>query len=425
MMSKKWIILIVCLAAIVALEVCLIISKEMKKGNEDSTTEISVLAPEESETLLGAGEDTEDTEDTAMQETENQSLPVLPVPVLTFSSSDTSQISVSWPDTNDEITKAYLISRKLDSDTEWTSLSTIESDLAASGESYTYTDYLSDPTPTQYIYRIEAQPLDESQYKSSQSNEVLGCNVCICLDPGHFQKASSGRGTDMYGYDEGTFTLSLGLNLRDTLRNQYGIDARMTRDTDHITINGHRDQDLDSNYLALRGQYAEGCNLFISLHTNANLDNANGYGTWNQPINIIKPIIILNQQASFSPTLIAQANAIGRNLAATSYGLGIASVQQFLPGSIGAFPEWSDATNDALDTPGTIYVRWKDTGEDYYGVLRGAASVGVPGMIIEHGHHTVAEMRKLAQTGELAKKWAEADAAGIAEGYGFRGQANG
>ena len=49
---------------------------------------------------------------------------------------------------------------------------------------------------------------------------------------------------------------------------------------------------------------------------------------------------------------------------------------------------------------------------------RGAASAGVPGVIIEHGLHTIPEVRKAAQ-GDLALKWAEADAYGIAWGLGF------
>ena len=77
---------------------------------------------------------------------------------------------------------------------------------------------------------------------------------------------------------------------------------------------------------------------------------------------------------------------------------------------------WSDEYNDQLNVPGTVCVRWGEHG-DYYGVLRGAAMVNVPGLIIEHGFHTIPEVRKLALTGELLEKWAEADANGIAEGY--------
>lgn len=41
-----------------------------------------------------------------------------------------------------------------------------------------------------------------------------------------------------------------------------------------------------------------------------------------------------------------------------------------------------------------------------------AAAVGVPGLIIEHGFHTVAAMRRAAMQGDLAAQWAEGDAAG-------------
>lgn len=55
----------------------------------------------------------------------------------------------------------------------------------------------------------------------------------------------------------------------------------------------------------------------------------------------------------------------------------------------------------------------------YYGVLRGAEEAGIPGIIIEHGYHTVPEMRNAAKNGDLKSKWADADAEGIASAIGF------
>ena len=76
--------------------------------------------------------------------------------------------------------------------------------------------------------------------------------------------------------------------------------------------------------------------------------------------------------------------------------------------------------NDSLDTPGTLFYRLKSNGtEDYYGVLRGAAAAGVPGIVIEHGMHTVPQVRQAAMEGSLVPRWAEAAAAGVAFGYGF------
>ena len=116
-----------------------------------------------------------------------------------------------------------------------------------------------------------------------------------------------------------------------------------------------------------------------------------------------------------SNTALQQAASVGRNISQVNYDLGIATSNDFNASPI----EWSDAYNDALNTPGSICYRWKEDGEDYYGVLRGASSVGVPGFIIEHGHHTVAVTREKALNGSLDTCWAEADAAGIANGLGF------
>ena len=119
------------------------------------------------------------------------------------------------------------------------------------------------------------------------------------------------------------------------------------------------------------------------------------------------------------PQVIRLANRIGSGLAKASLELGIAAKGTFQEvKDAGEIREWTDAYNDATNVEGTVCRRTGQNG-DYYGVLRGAANVGVPGMIIEHGFHTVPEMRGTAKTGELAKAWARADAEGIAEGFGF------
>ncbi len=118
--------------------------------------------------------------------------------------------------------------------------------------------------------------------------------------------------------------------------------------------------------------------------------------------------------------MIRLANRIGSDLAERQvWQLGIAAMGTFQEvKDAGEIREWTDAYNDATNVEGTVCRRTGRDG-DYYGVLRGAANVGVPGMIIEHGFHTVPEMRGTAKTGELAKAWARADAEGIAEGFGF------
>ncbi len=250
--------------------------------------------------------------------------------------------------------------------------------------------------------------------------EVRDTGIVVCLDPGHFAGKNAVEGDASYGYAEGDFTLELGLKLRDVLWEEYGIRAYMTRETGSISLHGYTDWGLDGSFLALRGAYAAECgaSLFISLHTNANLDYANGYDTLMQPVSITKPIIIANSLVCDSEKYIGMCNMIGSELAAASYGLGISTVPDFEPAQAGNIMEWTDAYNDSLDTRGTV-VRRTGNGGDYYAVLKGAADAGVPGIIIEHGFHTVPEMRREAMEGNLAEIWARADARGIARGLGI------
>lgn len=240
--------------------------------------------------------------------------------------------------------------------------------------------------------------------------------LTVCIDPGHFKGASSLEGENLYGYEEGVFTLKIALALRSQLE-QYGIRCYLTRETDTINIAGHVNRDLDRGNISLRGEMAKGADLFVSIHTNANKDQANGYPTCSQPVGINKPIILVNQTAAGSDQSLKVANEIGQALTKTSNQLGICETDQFQYADKEHLTPWSDQYNDSLHVPGTVCYRLGQHG-DYYGVLRGAANVGVPGMIIEHGFHTVEEVRRQAMEEDLAEQWAKADAYGIAKGFG-------
>ena len=84
----------------------------------------------------------------------------------------------------------------------------------------------------------------------------------------------------------------------------------------------------------------------------------------------------------------------------------------------GSLSEWTVAKNDSITINGSVYYRMGENG-DYYGVLRGANVAGVPGMIVEHGFHSVPEVRKKAMQSDLINKWVDADAKSIAAGFGF------
>lgn len=284
---------------------------------------------------------------------------------------------------------------------------------------YSFTDVLPSSEPVQYEYRVDGKTADGTLYVGTGESTVVASNVLICVDPGHYKGASTVPSDEtMYGYEEGIFTLRVGLALREELA-KHGINSYLTRETDSITIDNYTNAALDKGKISLRGMYAAGSNLFVSIHTNANGDNANGCDTWHQPLEINKTLLILNQTASNQESMIAVANEIGTAVTAASSRLGLSVTNQFERVAAGSLLVWTGDYNDSVNVKGTVCYRLGDNG-DYYGVLRGATSVGVPGMIIEHGFHTVEEMRRQAMTGNLANEWARADADGIAKGLGFQ-----
>ena len=243
----------------------------------------------------------------------------------------------------------------------------------------------------------------------------------ICIDPGHYGGANVITGEQSYGYAEGDFTLRVALYLRDILMEKYGIEACLTRTTGTISLHGYTNAELDGAHLELRpGMAAEqDCDFFFSIHTNANLPGANGYPQTLQPIGITKTIVLANLICCEDTKWLAVANEVGMRVSAVNVAEGFAEDRPFQCGVSGQIPEWSDDWNDSLTLPGAVLCRHGSSG-DYYGVLRGAADYGIPGVIVEHGFHTVAQMRSAAMNGDLAQRWAEADADGIAAGLGIQ-----
>lgn len=266
--------------------------------------------------------------------------------------------------------------------------------------------------------------LDETQFCPPSSDKLVSSwnrrLPKICIDPGHYYGVNTVTGEKSYGYVEGDFTLQVALNLQRILLEKYGIESFLTRETGTIDLHGYSDYELDSMYLELRGAVAkeQDCDFFLSIHTNANLPNANDYPPLLQPKQITKTIVLANELCCQDETWIAVANAIGENVSTVNVEEGIAEERPFIKAEAGNIPDWSDWWNDSLTQPGAVLRRLGEHG-DYYGVLRGANKQGIPGIIVEHGFHSVPEMRYAASYGDLAMRWAEADADGIAEGLGI------
>lgn len=288
-----------------------------------------------------------------------------------------------------------------------------EESVAASGK-------VENETMAEVENEVKTELSDTVSGTVSESEDIIQIpekKYTVCIDPGHFlDEEDVMEAQNTYGYRESNVSLRLAIALKAELA-KYGIDAYMTRETDHITLGGYTDKELDKGHISLRGEFAKGSDLFVSLHTNSNGIDANQVGTFEQPKEINKTIIIVNKVAYNSDTALNIANNIGTELSKVNYDSGLSFTNQFIAVTRDTAREWTAEYNDGLNQVGTVCYRWGTKG-DYYGVLRGASNVGVPGIIIEHGFHSVEELRKQAMTQELVEKWAKADAYAIAKGFG-------
>ena len=141
----------------------------------------------------------------------------------------------------------------------------------------------------------------------------------LCLDAGHYGKQNWNPKTDPV-YWESRMAWELHLALRQELLKYEDIEVVVTRDAE--------EKDLE---LTARGRKAFGCDLFLSLHSNAVANP-----TYNDPTD--RAVVIYPVSGKDKPQL---------------------------------YQRWNSSHN-----------------ADYYGVIRGAASVGVPGLILEHSFHT-------------------------------------
>lgn len=384
------------------------------EGPAIATDDLAVLAASENDTA-GAGESTDG-------ETLSGTAGMVSAHGLDFYRVSRNQIGILWSEDTDPEVVSYTIYRCSVVNNvgagDWVKLATVNSDGVNGGSKNAYIDVLSDTKPVQYGYGVLATLKDGSTYTSAGIETVVASNIRVCIDPGHF----AGRNTvdGQYRYCEGNFSLVIAGELGKRLH-AYGISCSYTRTGPTIAIGGYANEELDGYHIKLRGQYAavDGCDLFISLHTNSNQDNAHGYPTFSQPKSINHPLVIVNTLACNNQTALNVANSIGINLVNANYKANLSTVTNYASAAVGQVPGWDNNINDSLNVNGMTLCRLNNSGKDYYGVLKGATEVGIPGMIVEHGFHSVPEVRYAAMQGGLAGIWADADAYGIAYGFGF------
>lgn len=187
-------------------------------------------------------------------------------------------------------------------------------------------------------------------------------SIKIMLDAGHY--GSRNQSPVYPQYYESKQMWKLHLLLKKHLEN-FGFDVLLTRS----------DQAADMSVTA-RGKLAKGCSLFLSLHSDASdsatTDRATAfyaYDDWNNASTLAKEI----------------AHAVGL----------------------------------CMGVKGTIKTRQGNNG-DYYGVMRGARSVGCPlYYIIEHSFHTCRASAEWLMSDKNLDKLAKAEAEVIAAYYGM------
>lgn len=186
--------------------------------------------------------------------------------------------------------------------------------------------------------------------------------IKICLDAGHAGKYN--RSPVVRSYYESDMNWKLHLKLKEALE-AYGIEV--------ITTRADKDKDLE---LYARGMAAKGCDLFLSIHSNAADRESADY-----------PLAIVPIDGS--------GDALGKKL--------------------------TECIRNCMDTkePGDMWSRKSDSGYDWYGVIRGAAWVGVTGIILEHSFYTNTRAANWLLSDSNLDKLAKAEAEVIATHYGL------
>lgn len=179
----------------------------------------------------------------------------------------------------------------------------------------------------------------------------------VCLDAGHYGNYNAGA---VKGYYESVRMWKL----TELLARE--LTAR------GITVIKTRSNQATDLALTSRGKKAKGCDLFLSMHSNAAGAESVDYPVSYVPLN-------------------GTGTAIGQKLA--------------------------DIVADVMGTvqKGRTATRKGSGGADYYGVIRGAVAVGVPGVILEHSFHTNTKAAAWLMSDANLAKLAKAEADCIAE----------
>ena len=204
--------------------------------------------------------------------------------------------------------------------------------------------------------------------------------VKIMIDSGHM--GGYNKPPNYPTYCEGDRMWKLSQYLVSALK-EYGFTVGQTKSS----VNDYPKKADGNDDVYARGQKAKGYDLMLSLHSNA-CDTA----TVNRAV-IIHP---MNGKS------LDIANKLGSCVKTT---MKVSSYQLL---------------QRDYNTGNFLYDSKVHDGKDWYGVIRGAVSVGTPCIIIEHGFHTNNAVAKWLMSDANLKALAEAEAKTLADHYGMK-----
>ncbi len=197
--------------------------------------------------------------------------------------------------------------------------------------------------------------------------------IKICLDAGHYGSTYN-RSPIVKEYYESEMNWKLHLKLKAELE---------ARGFEVITTRNEQGQNPE---LYDRGKTAKGCDLFMSLHSNA------AYSTSEVADGSVHKSEYVDRVDIYAP-LDGRAHDLAKKLA--------------------------DRIAEVMDTDQGGFVKTRDNGKggEYYGVLCGAAAVGVPGLLVEHSFHTNRRAAEWLLKDENLDRLAKAEAEVLAAYY--------
>lgn len=191
--------------------------------------------------------------------------------------------------------------------------------------------------------------------------------IRIMLDAGHAGYYNQGI---IKKYWESHMTWKLTNYLKKELQ-AYGIKCGMTK----------KSLKHDPSVYG-RGRMAKGYDLFISIHSN-----------WSPSASADYPLAIVSSK--YKKKLYKKAQPLGKKLVKKIRST-MKTKQNYM-----------------------VWVKRQRGGQDWYGVIRGAASVNVPGIILEHSFHSNRKKCKWLLKEKNLKKMAAVEAKTIAKHYGY------